>query len=229
MSDNQKKSAAIAALSEVKDNMKLGLGTGSTAEHFIHALGEKVANGLNVICVPTSQRTADLATTLNINLTTLDETPELDLTVDGADEIDEHLQLIKGGGGALLREKIVASSSKSMVVIADASKQVNILGKFPLPIEVVSFGLNATKLAIGKLFQAFGLSGELVVRLNSNNSLFTTDGGNNIIDCNLDSISDVADLEIKLNQIPGVVENGLFVGLASKAYIGGPESVSILE
>ena len=229
MSDNQKKSAALAALDEVKEGMKLGLGTGSTAEHFVRALGERVADGLNVICVPTSKQTATLATSLNIKLSTLDELPELDLTIDGADELDDQLQLIKGGGGALLREKIVASASKSMVVIADASKQVEQLGKFPLPVEVVSFGLGATKIALSNLFQTFGLNGDLKLRINTSNEPFKTDGGNYIIDCHLNRINDVATLESKLNHIPGVVENGLFVGLASKAYIGGPENVSIIN
>ncbi len=229
MSDNQKKLAALAALDEVKDNMKLGLGTGSTAEHFVRALGEKVANGLNVICVPTSKQTATLATSLNIKLTTLDELPELDLTIDGADELDDQLQLIKGGGGALLREKIVASASKFMIIIADSSKQVKQLGKFPLPIEVVPFGLGATKIAIGSLFKSFGLNDDLKLRLNSNNEPFSTDGGNKIIDCSLGCIKEVAELDIKLNQIPGVVENGLFVGLANKAYIGSPDRVIIIN
>ena len=142
--DDQKRSAAQKALDYVEDGMRLGLGTGSTAALFVDAVGKRVAEGLNVLCVPTSEATAAQARGLDIPLTTLDETPELDLTVDGADELDGDLVLIKGGGGALLREKIVATSSSRMVVIADASKRVDVLGAFPLPVEVVPFGAEAT-------------------------------------------------------------------------------------
>ena len=144
--DDQKKAAAVRALDYVKPGMKLGLGTGSTAEHFVRALGEKVKQGLDVVCVPTSERTGQLAESLGISLTNLDDTPHLDITVDGADELDRELRLIKGGGGALLREKIVATASEKMIVIADASKLVKTLGAFPLPVEVIPFGASVTEI-----------------------------------------------------------------------------------
>src|SRR6186997_1796798 len=149
--------AARAALAYVSDGMRLGIGTGTTAEAFVRLLAEKVANGMTVIGVPTSERTASLCRELGVPLSTLDETPELDLTVDGADEVDKALTLIKGGGGALLREKIVAAASQRMIVIADASKMVETLGRFPLPIEVNRFGLEATRHAIGRAASGLGL------------------------------------------------------------------------
>lgn len=148
--DELKKAAAVAAVAHIKSGMKLGLGTGSTAKHFVDAVGEKVRNGWDLLCVPTSEATRKQAESLGIRLTTLDETPVLDVTIDGADELDGQLRLIKGGGGALLREKIVASSSRKMIVIADDSKKVAILGKFPLPVEVVPFGLKATAIKIDR-------------------------------------------------------------------------------
>ncbi len=151
--------AARAALAHVRDGMRLGIGTGSTAEEFVRLLAEKVAAGMKIIGVPTSERTAALCAELGVGLSTLDETPELDLTIDGADEIDPDLSLIKGGGGALLREKIVAAASARMIVIADESKLVPALGRFPLPIEVNRFGLKATELAIARAAAELGLSG----------------------------------------------------------------------
>ena len=178
-----KKLAAEKAIEFVEDGMRLGLGTGSTAAEFVALLGDKVAGGLRIIAVPTSEATRQQAEGLNIPLTTLDETPELDLTVDGADELDRELRLIKGGGGALLREKIVAMASDRMIVIADNSKFVETLGKFPLPVEVVPFGLSATKAMMAQVSESAGCTGELKLRELEDGTPFLTDGGHLIIDC----------------------------------------------
>lgn len=224
MSDNFKQQAAERAAEDVLPGMRLGIGTGSTAEFFVQALGARVRDGLDVIGVPTSERTAKLASELGIRLTTLEETPHLDLTVDGADELDEKLSLIKGGGGALLREKIVAATSDQMIVIADGSKQVQTLGKFPLPIEVVPFGLGATRNAVLKVFSDLGLPESLELRGGSEQP-FLTDGGHFILDAQLQSIENVQSLADRLVAIPGVVEHGLFLGLATKAYVAGADGV----
>ncbi|EAV46329.1 ribose 5-phosphate isomerase A [Labrenzia sp. MBR-25] len=224
MSDQYKKLAAERAADDVTSGMRLGIGTGSTAEFFVHALARRVQDGLDVIGVPTSERTRELASSLGIRLTTLDELPELDLTVDGADELDPHLSLIKGGGGALLREKIVASASASMIVIADGSKEVATLGRFPLPIEVVPFGLEATRRAILKVFEGLGLPQNLALRGGSAEP-FVTDGGHFILDAQLESIPEVRTLGDRLVAIPGVVEHGLFIELATKAYVAGTDGV----
>ncbi|TYC66886.1 ribose-5-phosphate isomerase RpiA [Stappia sp. BW2] len=224
MSDQYKKLAAERAADDVTSGMRLGIGTGSTAEFFVHALARRVQDGLDVIGVPTSERTRELASSLGIRLTTLDEMPELDLTVDGADELDPHLSLIKGGGGALLREKIVASASASMIVIADGSKEVATLGRFPLPIEVVPFGLEATRRAILKVFEGLGLPQNLALRGGSEQP-FVTDGGHFILDAQLESIPEVQTLGDRLVAIPGVVEHGLFVEIATKAYVAGTDGV----
>lgn len=226
--DEQKRAAAARALDFVGEGMRLGLGTGSTAAHFVDLLGEKVAAGLTVRCVPTSEATRAQAESLGIPLATLDELPELDLTVDGADEIGPGLALIKGGGGALLREKIVASASARMVVIADASKHVAVLGAFPLPVEVVPFGMAATERAMRKVFSALGLEGDLVAR-RSGAALFVTDNGNHIFDCHLQRIADPDALARGLAGIAGVVEHGLFIGIASTAILAGPDGVELLE
>ena len=210
--------AARAALEHVEDGMKLGLGSGSTAEEFVRLLGEKVAAGLNVVGVPSSSRTEALAREAGIPLTTLDEEPRLDLTIDGADEIGPGLALVKGGGGALLREKIVAAASEKMLVIADASKLVKTLGKFPLPIEVNEFGLGATKIAIAKAAAKLGLEGPLEIRM-TNGKPFVTDGGHLIIDASFGRIPDTRALSDALHAIPGVVEHGLFLGLADAAIV----------
>src|SRR5215469_8768944 len=160
--EDLKRQAAARALEEVRDGMRLGLGTGSTAKHFVDLLGEKVRDGLKVVGVPTSEATRAQAERCGIELTTLDDIDHLDLTVDGADEIDHALNLIKGGGGALLREKIVAAASDRMIVIADESKWVEVLGRFPLPIEVIPFGLAATRRAMAKAFAKAGVSGQMV-------------------------------------------------------------------
>ena len=227
----QKKAAAEAALAYVEDGMKVGLGTGSTANYFIDALGERVKQGLNVLCVPTSVASEERARKLGIALSTLDETPELDVTVDGADEILEGpLVLIKGGGGALTREKIVAASSKKMVVIADASKRMTAetFGKFPLPVEILPFGAQATMLKMRRAIEKLGMSGELKIR-EQNGERFITDNGGLIVDCHLGHISEPEKLAGKLRRIPGVVEQGLFVGIASVALVATQDGVQVLE
>jgi ribose 5-phosphate isomerase A len=224
--DAQKRAAAARAMEFVRPGMKLGLGTGSTARHFVELLGEKVRGGFKVIGVPTSEATRADAERCGVPLTTLDETPELDLTVDGADEIDPKLNLIKGGGGALLREKIVATASKRVVIIADETKRVPALGRFPLPIEVVSFGLAATERAIEAVTAG---SGKLALRRGKDGHAFVTDGGHWIVDAALGSIADPAALAQKLASIPGVVEHGLFIGLAHTAVLAGPQGVRVVE
>ncbi len=227
MSDQFKQEAAERAAEDVQSGMRLGIGTGSTAEFFVHALAKRVEAGLEVIGVPTSERTAKLAGELGVPLTTLEETPDLDLTVDGADELDAHLSLIKGGGGALLREKIVAAASDKMVVIADGSKEVETLGQFPLPIEVVPFGLGATRRAIVQVLTDLGLPTNLELR-GGDDQPFLTDGGHFILDARLQAIGDASSLASRLVAIPGVVEHGLFIGLATKAYVAGEDGVKTI-
>ena len=226
--DDQKKAAALAAMDYVTDGMKLGLGTGSTAKHFVDFIGEKVKQGWKLICVPTSEATRDQALSLNVPLTTLDETPELDLTVDGADEFDAALTLVKGGGGALLREKIVAASSKRMVVIADASKQVENLGAFPLPIEVIPFASRSTLRKIEKAAHAAGCKGALQFR-QRDGADYITDNGNLIIDCAFGIIPDAPKLANLLQAIPGVVEHGLFINMADVAILGTPQGAKFVK
>lgn len=223
-----KRQAAERAAAIVRPGMKLGLGTGSTAAHFVDCIGEKVRDGLDVICVPTSERTRVQAEGLNIKLSTLDETPDLDLTVDGADEFDPKLRLIKGGGGALLREKIVAAASKRMVVITDASKEVEKLGKFKLPVEADLFGLTATARQIERAAASTGCQGPVSLRHSSPGGRFISDGGNAIFDCDFGVIPDPDALAIALNAIPGVVEHGLFIGLASAIIIADPAGIRVL-
>ena len=220
--------AARAALGHVSDGMRLGIGTGSTAEEFVRLLAVRVADGLSVIGVPTSERTAALCRELSVPLSTLEETPELDLTIDGADEIDAALGLIKGGGGALLREKIVAFASARMIVIADKSKVVPTLGAFPLPIEVNPFGLKATTIAIGNAAGRLGLSGPLTLR-KAGAEPFVTDGGHFILDASFGRIPDTIALSNALHAIPGVVEHGLFLGMASTAIVAGPDGIETLQ
>jgi ribose 5-phosphate isomerase A len=227
--DSYKRAAAERALAFVEPRMRLGLGTGSTASVFVQLLGEEVKRGLQVLCVPTSEQTRVLASRLGIPLTTLDETPLLDLTIDGADELDGELRLIKGGGGALLREKIVATASDRMIVIADATKKVEKLGAFRLPVEVVQFGVTATRNMIEMLAADSGCQGDIAQRLAPDGSPFITDGGNFIFDCAFGQIDDPESLDEALKFIPGVVENGLFLGIADVAIIGGPGGVSVIE
>lgn len=222
-----KRRAAAVALAQVQSGMRLGIGTGSTAEAFIHLLSRRIREeGLRLIGVPTSERTAALCRDLGVPLTTLEEAPELDLTIDGADEIDSALRLVKGGGGALLREKIVAASSARMIVIADASKTVAALGAFPLPIEINPFGQAATVLQIRKAADGLGLKGELMVRARDG-APFVTDGGHHIVDASFGRIPDPEALSASLHAVPGVVEHGLFIGLASAAVIARGEEIEV--
>lgn len=228
MSENLKKAAALAALELVRPGMRLGLGTGSTAKLFVDGLGAKVAAGLEVLCVATSEATQAQALGLGIQMSTLDETPELDLTIDGADEIDSALRLIKGGGAAHLREKIVAAASKRMIVIADTGKQVETLGRFPLPIEVVPFGLEVTRRAVAAAIASAGARGELLLRKRADGEVLLTDGGHYILDAHLGRIELPEVLGLALNQVPGVVEHGLFLGLATAAFLAGADGVRVL-
>jgi ribose 5-phosphate isomerase A len=227
--DAQKRAAAERALTYVRPGMRLGLGTGSTAAHFVALLGERVRAGLKISAVPTSEATRALAERAGIALTTLDETPELDLTVDGADEIAPDLNLIKGGGGALLREKIVAAASARMIVIADESKCVDALGRFPLPIEIVPFGATATRRAIETATAGMGCPGPAPLRQAQNGHGFVTDGGHWLVDAQLRRIADPSALAARLSAIPGVVEHGLFIGLAWIAIVAGAAGLRILE
>jgi ribose 5-phosphate isomerase A len=227
--DQQKLAAAERALDFIESGMRLGLGTGSTAAKLVDLLGVRVAQGLDVIGVPTSKATHDQAKALNIPLTTLSDQPELDLTIDGADELDGHLRLIKGGGGALLREKIVAAASKRMLVITDASKRVESLGKFPLPIEVISFGLASTRAHIKAEARALGCEGEITLRMTGDDQPFVTDNGNAILDCSFGLIEQPEALAAALVGIPGVVEHGLFIGLADTAIVAGPDGVDVIS
>jgi ribose 5-phosphate isomerase A len=227
-SEDLKQAAAARALDLVHPGMKIGLGTGSTAKYFVDLLGQRVGSGLDVICVPTSEATRAQAVSLGIRLSTLEETPELDLTVDGADEIDDQLRLVKGGGGALLREKIVANASSRMIVIADLSKRVEVLGAFPLPIEVAPFGAEATRRAIVRAAAELGLNGRLALRRRADGHAFVTDGGHLIFDASFGLIPDPDRLSEALARIPGVMEHGLFIGVATGAVLAGPEGLVIL-
>lgn len=219
--DRAKYLAARRAVALVEDGMMLGLGTGSTATWMLRCLGERVRNdGLRVTGVPTSGRTADLARAEGIALTTLDEAKWLDLTLDGADEFDANLNLIKGGGGALLLEKIVAAASDRMVVIADAAKEVASLGAYPLPVEVVRFGWATTELLIADLLGSLDVLGRGTALRQTDGLPFQTDEGNFIIDLHLNRIDDPRHLALLLNQVPGVVENGLFIDLCDMVVIG---------
>ena len=224
-----KREAAARALEMVQPGMKLGLGTGSTAKHFVDLLAERVKGGLNVVGVPTSEATRDLAIRCGVKLTTLDDIDRLDLTVDGADEVDPDFNLIKGGGGALLREKIVANASDRMIVIADESKWVKTLGQFPLPIEIMPFGVAATRRAIVEALKSAGAEGPLAIRNGRDGLAFVTDGGHWIVDAKLGSIKDPHKVATALAAIPGVVEHGLFLGLAHAAILAGAQGIRVIE
>ena len=227
--DDLKESAALSALDFVQDGLRLGLGSGSTAARFVEALGRKVAQGLQVLCVPTSEATRAQAVRLGIPLTTLDETPHLHLTVDGADEIDDQLRMIKGGGGALLREKIVATASDQVVIIADASKLVERLGKYPLPVEVARFGVTATRKLVEAIAAQAGCEGEIGLRRDKSGEPFVTDEGNLILDCAFGHIPEPEVLAFALKRVPGVVEHGLFLGIADAALLASEAGVQVLR
>jgi ribose 5-phosphate isomerase A len=217
--DQEKEAAARASLRFVKDGQVVGLGTGSTAAYFIQLLGEQVKNGLRIRGIPSSDRSREQAASLGIPLTTLDECPEIDVTVDGADEVDPQLRLIKGGGGALLREKIVASATKYYVIITDASKRVPVLGRFPLPVEVIKFA----QAVVARKIEALGAKVEL--RRGTDGKPYLTDENNHILDCRFGQISDPDALARQLSDMPGVVEHGLFIGMASVVLVANGSEV----
>lgn len=223
-----KRLAAARAVELVKPGMRLGLGTGSTAAHFVALLGERVAQGLQIVGVPTSLRTGTQAASLNIPLSTLDETPELDLTIDGADEFDPQLRLIKGGGAALLHEKIVAAASARLVVVTDRSKQVANLGRFPLPVEVDRFGIESTRLHVIAAGMATGCTGDIRLRHDAQGHILVTDGGHAILDCAFGIIPDPDALAQMLNGIPGVVEHGLFIGMATAVIVADENGIEVI-
>ena len=219
--DQEKEAAARAGLRFIRDGQVIGLGTGSTAAFFIRLLGEQVRDGLRIRGIPTSVRSKELALSLGIPLTTLEECQEIAVTVDGADEIDPKLRLIKGGGGALLREKVVASATRQLVIVADATKRVPVLGKFPLPVEVIQFA----QALVAKRIAALGAE----VRLRAESGIpFVTDENNHILDCHFGEIPDADGLARQLSDMPGVVEHGLFIGMASTAlFAKGSEVVEL--
>lgn len=229
MSDHLKRLAAeAAAAAELKSGMRVGLGTGSTAKHFVDIVGERLAAGETFLCVPTSEATRLQAESLHIPLTTLDAVDVLDLTVDGADELTDDLTLIKGGGAAHLREKMVAFASRRMIVIADQSKRVKILGAYPLPVEVVPFAHPATARAIRRGFSGLGIPCETRLRKNGDGRDVITDNGNLIYDCLTRAMPEPAKVADMLEGIPGIVEHGLFLGLCSAAYLATSEGVVVL-
>lgn len=216
-----KAAAAKRAGAFVESGMKVGLGTGSTAAWLVRHLGERVRNeGLNITAVPTSTRTAEQAREEGIEVVTLDEAGWLDLTIDGADEYDSELNLIKGGGGALLQEKIVATASDRMIVIADATKKVEALGAFPLPVEVIGFGMKTTRMLLEEMLEGLDVMGHKAVPRLAGDKLFVTDEGNHILDLHLGRIGNARQLSLVLNQVPGVVENGLFVDICDVIVTG---------
>jgi ribose 5-phosphate isomerase A len=222
--DGLKKAAALKAIEFVRDGMVVGLGTGSTAKHLVIALGEQVRAGMKLRGVPTSQETAALAKEAGIPLLDSENRWEIDVAIDGADQVDLGFNLIKGGGGALLKEKIVAASAKQFIVMVDHTKQVSVLGgSFPLPIEVIPFGWGSTARAIESL------TNSRVILRKRNGIPFKTEAGNLIVDVHIDRISQPGELETALNLIPGVVETGLFVGRTNVLIVGTPQGVQTLH
>ncbi|MET0483620.1 MAG: ribose-5-phosphate isomerase RpiA [Aestuariivirgaceae bacterium] len=224
----EKEAAARAALAEVKDGMRLGVGTGSTIAAFLPLLAERVRGGLEIQAVPTSNATQRLATSLGLRLTSLDEVGALDLAIDGADEIDPNLDLIKGGGGALVREKIVAASSRRLVIVADRSKQVATLGAFPLAVEIVPFGAGATLRKLAKLVSQMGRDGRVTLRRRDGEAV-VSDNGNLLADCSFGTIRDPLAVARAMADLPGVIDHGLFLGMADCAYLGTPQGVVTLH
>lgn len=229
--DEEKHNAALAALDFVEDGMILGLGSGSTAEIFVELLGEQVAGGLNVAGIPTSERTRRCAEKAGVTLIPVEHADRIDLTVDGADEIDDNFRLIKGGGGCLLREKIIAHASDAMVVIGDESKMVDALGAFPLPVEVDQFGFTITAKKVFDALRASGCkSADVRIRQRSGpHDPFISDGGHFILDCYCEAIPQPEETALRLNAIPGVVEHGLFLDLARFIVIGSEDEAHIAE
>jgi len=221
--EKEKRNAAFKAIEYVEEGMVLGLGTGTTVYYFLKALGKEIKEShFKIKCVPSSVETEKIAREFGIPLTTLQEERVLDLTVDGADEVDKAFNLIKGGGGALLREKLLASNSKKEIIIVDSSKLVEKLGGFPLPVEVVQFGVELTKRKLEGL-------GAKVEHRRKEGELFVTDNGNYILDCQFAAIEEPKKLETIINLIPGVVENGLFVGLVDMVLVGEGDEVKVLK
>jgi len=221
--ENEKEAAGRASLRFVHDGQILGLGTGSTAAYAVRAIGERVRAGLKIRGIPTSVQTKDLAASLGIPLATLEEFQQVDVTIDGADEFDLQLNLIKGGGGALLREKVIASATRQFVIIADSSKQVSMLGKFPLPVEIIPFA----QPLVSKRIAALGAAVKL--RQAAGGSPFVTDEGHHILDCHFGKIPDPPALARQLESMPGVVEHGLFIGMASVVLIARGAEVTELR
>ncbi|MGB7269941.1 MAG: ribose-5-phosphate isomerase RpiA [Albidovulum sp.] len=229
--DIAKRAAAHRAVDFVKDGMRLGLGTGSTAAFMVSRLGERVRDeGLRIIGVPTSTRTAALAQKEGIRIITLDEAKWLDMTIDGTDEFDPELNLIKGGGGAHLQEKVVATASDRMIVISDVGKKVQQLGAFPLPVEVIRFGWQTTRILLEELIASLGMHlREVTLRMNGD-AAFISDEGNYILDLHLGRIGNARQLALVLNQVPGVVENGLFMDICDLVIIGHSDgSTELIE
>ena len=219
----EKEAAARASLRFVRDGNIVGLGTGSTAAHVVRFLGEKVRAGLKIRGIPTSVHTGELAASLGIPLTTLEECQQIDVDIDGADEFDPQLHLTKGGGGALLREKIIASASRQVVIIADSSKQVAVLGKFPLPVEVIPFAQSL----VANRITALGASVKL--RQGAKGNPFVSDEGHHILDCSFGQIPDPPALARALSNMPGIVEHGLFIDLATRVLVAKGENVAELR
>ena len=224
-----KRAVASKALEYVQDGMKLGLGSGSTAEIFVELLAPKVRAGQKLLCVPTSERTAALARKLGLTLSHLDDLAPLDLTIDGADEADRNLDLIKGGGGMLLREKIVAAASKKMIVIADETKLVPRLGKYPLPIEVIEFCHKSTVRHLSECFAGLGYANVPLTLRQKDGVPFKTDSGNLIYDCAFGAIQSAPKLADAVSTVPGVVEHGLFINIATTLLIAGPGEVEVIH
>jgi ribose 5-phosphate isomerase A len=222
-SDLEKEAAARASLRFVRDGDIVGLGTGSTAAYAVRFLAERVREGLKIRGIPTSVQIKELAGSLGIPLTTLDEYQQIDVDIDGADEFDSQLHLIKGGGGALLREKIIASASRQVVIIADSSKQVAVLGKFPLPVEVIPFAQALVAKRIG------ALGATVKQRQDAKGKPFVTDEGHHILDCSFGQIPDPPALARVLSDMPGVVEHGLFIDLATVVLVAKGENVAELR